>query len=517
MGLLSKVFLASLVMLAGVQRGHAQLLSPGTEAPYQVVGRAVFEKIPVTSAGLDREALNLQPIREAAVAVTDLSTGALLAILETDGDGRFQHGVASRGPYGIRVLATLPEQGVWVLDNANGSTWSVTATANPGEPTVVRASDDGREAGAFNILEVLRRANAFVRGLAPDLALPELTVYWSPGNTSDPRSTTGQWVGGTWFDPNRNVAVVLGDRSFDSDEFDDNVILHEYAHFLAALFSTDDSRGGPHHPGDVLDPRVAWSEGWANFFSALVEGDPIYRDSYGPSGSQVREYDLESNAPGAEQPGYWSERSVHALLWDLVDEASDSGESIDLDPQVLWDAFTALAESHFVYLPSFLDALGERGSVDAADLQQLARLHYLEYAAGGTDMPGSFPRPLSGNVTTGELDSWSEKRSNLAKSAHLYSFYTGGGAVTIELEITGLGPARNANANDLDLILRDRYGRLLRASNAGRDGQSERIVTFLPQGNYVVEVRSFFGRKGTDGAELRAFNSGAYRLSVIRP
>ena len=53
-------------------------------------------------------------------------------------------------------------------------------------------------------------------------------------------------IGGTFFDADTGTAFVLGDRALDSDEFDDAVILHEYAHLLASRFSRDDSQGGPH-------------------------------------------------------------------------------------------------------------------------------------------------------------------------------------------------------------------------------------------------------------------------------
>ena len=78
------------------------------------------------------------------------------------------------------------------------------------------------------------------------------------------------------------------------------------------------------------------------------------------------------------------------------------------------------------------------------------------------------------------------------------------------MDIVGLGPAGNLNANDLDMYLMDSTGRVLGRSNGGVSGQSELISARLQEGTYVVEIRSF--RKAETGAFV--FNSGQYRLSV---
>jgi hypothetical protein len=58
----------------------------------------------------------------------------------------------------------------------------------------------------------------------------------------------------------------------------------------------------------------------------------------------------------------------------------------------------------------------------------------------------------------------------------------------------------------------DAGGEVRRASNTSGDGQTESIVTFLPEGSYVIEVRSY-SRRSEDGR----FNSGTYRLRISRP
>src|SRR4029450_5511629 len=126
---------------------------------------------------------------------------------------------------------------------------------------------------------------------------PARTISWSIRNTKKRGNPAQGLIGTSYFDPANNRAFILGDRSRDSDEFDDSVIVHEYGHMLAARFSRDDSPGASHGVGDMLDPRVAWSEGWANFFSCMVRNDQFFRDSMGPNGGDILKYDLEDNIP----------------------------------------------------------------------------------------------------------------------------------------------------------------------------------------------------------------------------
>ena len=103
-----------------------------------------------------------------------------------------------------------------------------------------------------------------------------------------------------------------------------------------------------------------------------------------------------------------------------------------------------------------------------------------------------FPRTLvSGDTRTGEVDSLSARRTNLANSAHFFTFTLNApGQVALRLDIDGLGPANNLNFNDLDLFLFDNNGKRLDQSDVGLNGQSERIQMPLAAGTYFVEVRS---------------------------
>jgi hypothetical protein len=323
---------------------------------------------------------------------------------------------------------------------------------------------------------------------------------------------TGGQIRTTFFNLSTNTAYVLGDRNSDSDEFDDSVILHEYAHMLAARFSRDDSPGGLHVLGDLLDPRVAWSEGWANFFAAAVRGTPVFLDSKG-LGVGLR-YDLEENVPAGDRQGYWSESSVHGLLWDLFDANEDNGDTVEVPFASIWEAFTELRNDRFVYLPFFLEHFMEQnpGLVDALRLMVVLRnIDFQPDVRPSVVNPFPRPIPVGESRVLNEVDSLTSGRANLANSSHFYRFTTRtGGQTYVRLEVDGLGPANNPAANDLDLFLFDANGKLI--DQADGHAKIEQIGWIsLPAGTYYVEVRSFYTRAETNTI---VFNSGRYRLSV---
>ena len=126
-----------------------------------------------------------------------------------------------------------------------------------------------------------------------------------------------------------------------------------------------------------------------------------------------------------------------------------------------------------------------------------------------------FPRTIAvgQSISNNQVDSFTTKRTNLTSSAHFFSLSTATNIpVVIRLTTTGLGPAVNSSANDLDLYLYDSTGkRIIEQSDDTINGGTETISTTLAPGTYYIEVRSFYTRKDT-GATV--FNSGGYKLSV---
>jgi hypothetical protein len=281
-----------------------------------------------------------------------------------------------------------------------------------------------------------------------------------------------------------------------------------------ARYSRDDSPGGPHGVGDVEDPRLAWSEGLANFLSGAVRNDPVYRDSRGANGAALLRYDLEENVPVGDLPGYWSEASVGSLLWDLLDDRSEPGDLAQYGIASIWAALGDLRAARYVYLPYFLDYLLARNPNASASIRSMAMLRRIDYRPNDEPtVANPFPRAVGfGETVSGEVDSLTPGRTNLMQSAHYFWFSTEGGPASIQMEIAGLGPAGAQKANDLDLYLFGADGREIAKSIGGSNGQPEGIrIPSLPAGAYVIEIRSFFNRASTG---VLVLNSGRYRVSL---
>ena len=501
-----------------------RILGRADGLPTQTIsGQAFYQKIDVTDAGLDLSHPVMVPIRNARLEVFSRSSQSVVAVSETDSRGRFSAPVPFDPNLTVRVISRLRSSDLRVADNTNrNQLYAIAADFDGRNPHFdLLLADTSRLSGSFNILETIQRANDTLTTTAdPNLVPPAPTIFWSTRNWAGRGNINYAQglIGTTTFNVGNNTAVVLGDRNdhgteSDSDEFDDAVILHEYAHLLAVKFSRDDSPGGNHMLGDMLDPRVAWSEGWANFFSSVVRNDPIWRDSRGPNGQNILRYDLEDDVPAGDRPGYWSEASVDTILWDLYDDHDDGADDVQYPFAEIWKAFVELRNDRFVYLPYFLEHFITDNPSAADPIRNIVQSHSIDFQPNARpSVAYPFPNPINvGSAVTGFVDSLTSRRSNLVTSSHFYSFSTTGGAASIRLDSTGLGPGGNPTANDLDLVLMDVNGRIMERSDSGSNGQSERIALKIPEGTYVVEIRSYYTRAETGGF---VYNSGQYRLSV---
>jgi len=497
------------VRIHGVESDPVSIhILSGDSSLTSVTGLAFYQKTPVTDLGLELNHPTMTPVRSVRVEVIDAVTQALISVSETDARGQFTVDVP-QAPVVIRALSRLRDTELKVVDNLNNKAiYSISIPFDIRETDRPMLADRSRVSGAFNILEMIQRSNELVHIADNSLIMPAPTIYWSTGNTK-------AIIGTTYFNLASNTAYILGDRNVDSDEFDDSVIIHEYGHMVAARFSRDDSPGGPHGIGELQDPRLAWSEGWANFFSAAVRNDAIYRDSRGPNGSSVYRIDVEDRQPANDQPGMMSEATIHSLLWDLLDEKQDGGTGVQYSFGEIWAAITDLKADRFVYVPYFLEHFVTRHPADADAIRNLAVIRSIDFQPNvRPSVSNPWPRPLTiGEPIMGYVDSLTTHREHLAMSAHFFSFtLTSDQLVSIRSDILGLGPGGDPNFNDIDLFLEDINGHMLNISDGGGNGGSNLIARPLPKGTYVIELRTYY-RRADDNTEI--FNSGDYRLRVI--
>jgi len=132
-------------------------------------------------------------------------------------------------------------------------------------------------------------------------------------------------------------ALHIPSKFYRGRIFDDDVLLHEFGHFIMSQMYGSDNYvvyacpGFSHYLNAHETKRCAWSEGWATFFQAMLQDQPDYVSEAG------RIYiDLESPAPihlppASEPPvsNADNETAVAAILWDIYDGIDATTEPAD--------------------------------------------------------------------------------------------------------------------------------------------------------------------------------------------
>ncbi len=284
--------------------------------------------------GLDYVRFTPLPIRGATVELHD-GADAVVARTTTDSEGRY----AFRAPVGelvkVVVVAALGQPGketVRVVDNTNSNRlWEKASepfvmpfrktldlyaetTWDPAAARYVR-----RDGAPFAILDMAFQAQSVIHGADPTLVFPLLKMAWSPRNrpNAGPANVADGAIQTSHYNSSVGTLFILGAENVDTDEYDRQVVLHEWNHYFQDKFSRDDTLGGSHAFKSIMDPRVAFSEGFATAFASMYTGDPLYIDTSGRAQRDPSVTDLEKDAFKAS--GMYSEDAVIELLWDLFD------------------------------------------------------------------------------------------------------------------------------------------------------------------------------------------------------
>lgn len=235
------------------------------------------------------------------------SGGNIIQCGETDTNGNFSFSVPSSGTFTLQVLSRAYNSNykVSVLKDitlnqpyAINKTFSAGGSVNVG--SIFAEADETVDSeipgGAFNIMYNILMANEFLANEAniPGFTgAPKVTVYWKAGfNPYSYFGAPGNPL--SFYRPDYRELYILGGMNgdvikADTDHFDDSVILHEYGHFLEDVYGKSNTPGGSHNGNAIIDPRLAWSEGWANYFQAQVKTSAtvppasasLYIDTYG--------------------------------------------------------------------------------------------------------------------------------------------------------------------------------------------------------------------------------------------
>lgn len=240
-----------------------------------------------------------------------------------------------------------------------------------------------RAAAPFAILHAIMNAIELVTDVDPTVSFPELDVYWSVNNTLAAAIDVDNGELTTSF-YTQNGLYLLGDANVDTEEFDELITLHEWAHYFEDVLSRSDSLGGRHAIGEPLDPRLAFSEGFASALASIALQNPVYCDTSAPmlTGRSLQ-LDMEFFNSGLQ--GWFNEGSIATLIYDLWDtnpDGTDNGSigfapiyETMVGPHRVTDAFTTLfsfaAELRPMLNPgqlAFVDSQLNRENVDTPNV-----------------------------------------------------------------------------------------------------------------------------------------------------
>ncbi len=355
--ILSVVFFVATLTACGGGASQADALpAPGLVVPFvygpaaagftNITGKVTFDHVPVVvnSAGIPRlafDATTRRAARAVVVEIVDANSNVVLAQTSTNALGEYLAQVPSNQLVFVRANAQLWLDAVStpdvmeVVDNTQDGAQYVldtavflTATSLLTQNLHASSGWGGsaytgvRAAAPFAILDTLYSGVLKIRSVDAGAVFPKFTVHWSESNITSSAENlalgqigtsyfSAQFLAGAW----RRDLYLLGRADNDSDEYDAHVITHEFGHYLQSAFSRDDSPGGNHSRGDMLDMRVAFSEGFSNAWSALALNDKIYADTGVAGVTQGSSHDVSLG--DLTRPSWLSERSVEKVLWDM--------------------------------------------------------------------------------------------------------------------------------------------------------------------------------------------------------
>lgn len=362
----------------------------GPPVAVRVDGILRYEDRPYTSAGFLPDAL--APVDSARVELVQASDGRIVAEGRTSADGTFSMSGEARpgAQLRVRALAQVDVEGHRTRVVNRASTPAIYAITSASievgdadgvwdaELLATRASGAG---GAFNIADVSAETARFLLPWVEATA-PDLTMQWEAGLP---------FACGACYSRNR---VSLGGGEADPDEYDDDIIFHEYGHHFVQWYSRDDSPGGPHRDRRV-SPALAFGEGLAYYFTALIRDSGGYVDTFADG---VRWVDIEAvtvsggsdeNLRGTSNgllTGTLREEIVSGLLWDLTDGANEAHDTVELGVDAMMRFLTG------PWREGDLADVGARGA-DIADVlhalgcEDLALSAGIEVLADERDLP----------------------------------------------------------------------------------------------------------------------------------
>ncbi len=498
------------------------LLSACTQSPVKggdssgskVIGTITYDRVPVDVVSTGSARLNYANTYKVTgkyllVKAVDQNS-QVLAQTTTNHKGEYTLYVPKNTPVKIRVYARMFRENVWdlsVVDNTNlKSLYALEGGLHTsGNGTTRRnlhaaSGWDGqsysrsRDAAPFAILDSINTIMQKVVQANPKILFPQLTINWSVNNVSVGGDTALGQIGTSSYTSDDGNMWILGDANSDTDEYDDHIIIHEWAHFFEDKFSRSDSIGGGHSSGDALDIRVAFGEGFGNAMSAIATDNPIYFDTSGFNQSSGWYMNIES-AP-AENPGWFSEASIQRILYDLYDNNNEGLDQASLGFRPIFNAMVGKERNAkaFTSIFTFIHALKSENSAHASSIDQVVaseRINTIHDAYGNyrsNTANGVFTSPLYRNLEIGKWVTQCNKND--------YGVYNKlGNRTFMKVNISNAGvytfgaKPYGSSYGDPDIVIYDTHYPYDIKGMSPLEGESSDALTInLQPGEYMIEV-----------------------------
>jgi hypothetical protein len=469
------------------------------QAGVTISGTVTFARVPFNATrgeGLNYLGERQDPAR--GITINAVGGSTTLASTTTDATGKYSFLVPANTQTSIQAVAEMLHFQVRDVDNSTtpynyiGAAFNSGAAASTqnltipsGWNAITRTVDSTRASAPFAILDTVYKAYNFILAVAPTADFPQLALDWAPSNPGSE----------TFYDRasgNDRRIVLAGEADVDTDEFDEHVIAHEFGHYIENIFSRSDNIGGTHAPGDKLDPRVAFGEGFGYAFAAMVLDDPIPRDSFGSRQAQDSSFSIESDSTLLE--GWYSEASTEEILWDIFDSVDDGADHVSLGFAPIWQVLTTDEKTTdaVTSIFPFITALKDENTASASAISSLVNAEAMVGStmdAFGTTETNKAGASNSLDVlpvyTTIALDG----PSQVVRSVGTYGttnklsnhrFLSLDVASPVSVRITAAGPS----GHDVDLIVLHQ-GSVVATGEAVGD---ENFTTNLSAGRYVLDT-----------------------------
>ena len=498
--------------------------SSDTGSSVTLSGTVTYTYYSATETGIAYNSPIEKPIRGAVVALQN-SSGTVLATTNTSQTGTYSFSAPANSTVRVVVKAALGlpnSPRVTVVDNTNGGalygtyldvttgTANLTANFNASSVWGGTSYSGERAAAPFAILDTIYQAEVLIKSADPNVQFPALVVNWSIKN----KPTSGdKAIGdiGTSHYQNGNL-YILGADGLDTDEYDTHVMAHEWGHYFEGNLGRSDSIGGSHGPEDILDPRVAFGEGWGNALAGMVLNDPIYIDTSGASQATIGlKMNVETDSVLDTQPsttntnylvdGFYSESSVQEVLYDLFDSGATDDDSLSLGFKPIYDVMVGGQKNTPAYTTifSFLNYLKDANPGNSTAIDALAAG---ENIGSGDEYEATLQRiytvvPVNGTTVTIDvegypLQTWADiglitadNPGNKLFNRMFFKFtVSAAGSHTITVAPVAGG--------DLFFVLNEK-GTVTPVDNFTTGTTAETLTKSLAAGDYVMEVGSFGG------------------------